>query len=102
MAYDRFEHSELLLRDELALDRTRLANERTLLAYARTGLMIVVTGATAIKLFGEESQQYVLWGGVLIGVGIAIGLFGLWRFFAMSKQLRRIGKAVDRERAASR
>jgi putative membrane protein len=100
MPYDRFQQDELILRDELALDRTRLANERTLLSYARTGLMLAVTGGTAIKLFGEESKQYVLWGGVLIIVGIAIGLFGLWRFFAMSKELNRLRQVVDRERSA--
>ena len=32
----------LILRDHLALDRTRLANERTLLAYIRTAFMLLV------------------------------------------------------------
>jgi putative membrane protein len=100
MSYDRFADQNLILRDELALDRTRLANERTLLSYARTGLMLAVTGGTAIKLFGEQSKQWVLWGGVLIIVGVAIGLFGLMRFSTMAKELIRLRKAVDRERSA--
>ena len=101
MPYDRFQHDELILRDELALDRTRLANERTLLAYARTGLMVVVTGATAIKLFGEQNLQYVFWGWVFVVIGVVIGVFGIWRFFLMAKELGRLRKVVDRERAAS-
>lgn len=100
MSYERFADENLILRDELALDRTRLANERTLLSYARTGLMLAVTGGTAIKLFGEQSEQYLLWGGVLIFVGVAIGIFGLMRFFTMAKELNRLRKAVDRERSA--
>ena len=40
MIDEQFTAEELILRDHLALDRTRLANERTLLAYLRTALML--------------------------------------------------------------
>ncbi len=42
---------QLILRDVLAIDRTRLANERTLLAWLRTSLMMLVSGVTLVKLF---------------------------------------------------
>ena len=35
--YEGFAKSDLILRDQLAIDRTLLANERTVLAYIRTG-----------------------------------------------------------------
>ena len=40
---------QLILRDVLAIDRTRLANERTLLAWLRTALMLLISGVTLIK-----------------------------------------------------
>ena len=66
---------ELILRDHLALDRTRLANERTLLAYLRTSLMLLVAGATAVKFVGE-SPSVVITGWVFIGLGVVVGVIG--------------------------
>jgi len=34
--YEQFSRSELILRDHLAIDRTRLANDRTLLAFVHS------------------------------------------------------------------
>lgn len=48
--YGRFVGDELILRDELALDRTLLASERTMLSYIRTALGLVIVGGTVIKL----------------------------------------------------
>ena len=74
-------------RDDLALVRTDLANERTLLAYARTALMVVATGFSLIKLFGESPFLHSLgWGLVILGAGI--GWIGLVRFTRLSKRLR--------------
>jgi putative membrane protein len=79
---------ELILRDHLALDRTRLANERTLLAYLRTSLMLIVTGATAVR-FVAESESVVITGWVFIGLGAVIGVVGSWRFLAMRGSINR-------------
>ena len=62
--YERFTSSELILRDELAIDRTVLANERTLLSYIRTGLAFAVTGAGAIHFF---ASLIALLGGMVHG-----------------------------------
>ena len=51
--YSGSSSSETILRDQLALERTRLANERTLLAYIRTSFMLIVSGATALKVFTD-------------------------------------------------
>lgn len=42
---DDFENNEkLILRDHLALERTKLANERTLFSYIRTSLYLLTAG----------------------------------------------------------
>jgi putative membrane protein len=76
--YERFKSSELILRDELAIDRTVLANERTLLSYMRTGLALAVTGAATIKFFSSLIALLLGWGMVLLA--FVVGAFGVWRF----------------------
>jgi putative membrane protein len=79
---------ELILRDYLAIDRTRLANERTLLAYIRTAFMLIVAGATALKLF-VETPAVVLTAWLFIGMGVFVALLGAWRFVAMRRLINR-------------
>src|SRR5918999_6332704 len=75
---------ETILRDQLALDRTRLANERTLLAYIRTAFMLLVAGATALKLF-VETPAVVVTAWLFIVAGVFVGVFGTWRFESMRR-----------------
>ena len=75
-------------RNELALIRTDLANERTLLAYIRTSLMVVGTGGTLIKFFGDSPDMLILGFSLLIFGGL-IFVTGTVRFRA---QNRRIGR----------
>ena len=51
--YERFDSDDLILRDELAIDRTLLANERTLLAYLRSGVALLIAGVSIIH-FSQE------------------------------------------------
>lgn len=79
MAYDRFKPNELILRDELALDRTQMANERTLLSYVRTAIMLVISGGTLLKLFGSDFPNLIAaWS--IIGLGLLVAGWGGWRF----------------------
>jgi putative membrane protein len=87
MAYDEYDESELALRDRLAVDRTRLANERTLLAYARTAIMLVVAGATALKLFGD-STAVIATGWALILFGLLLAGLGARRFVRVRRRLQ--------------
>lgn len=51
---DDFENNEkLILRDHLALERTKLANERTLFSYIRTSLYLLTAG---IGIFQIENH----------------------------------------------
>jgi len=53
MPYERLNEEDLILRDELSIDRTRQANERTLLAYPRSAIALVIAGVS-IKSIDEE------------------------------------------------
>jgi putative membrane protein len=98
MAYERFDESELILRDELAIDRTLLANERTLLAYLRTAIMLMAAGGTAIKFFGDIPLA-VASGWLLVGVGVIAGIFGVWRFAALHRSIRRLTRRTRQQHA---
>ena len=71
--------NQLILRDVLAIDRTRLANERTLLAWLRTALMLFVTGVTLIKLFEGVLAMEIL-GMLLLPTGLLAAGYGLRRY----------------------
>jgi len=88
MLDDPSDPGELILRDHLALDRTRLANERTLLAYLRTALMLLVAGATAVN-FIAKSPSVVMTGWLFVGLGTFVAVLGTWRFLAMRRAINR-------------
>lgn len=69
----------ILLRDKPAIDRTSLANERTLLSWLRTALILLISGATLLKLFdGVLAMQIV--GAILISIGLVTRIFGLLHY----------------------
>lgn len=84
--YQKFDKSQLILRDELAIDRTILANERTVLAYARTALALVIAGLTFIHFIQEGYLRAV--GFSCIPLGILTGLYGCARFLRMRSLIR--------------
>ncbi len=83
--YSRFEKDELILRDELAVDRTLLANERTLLAYLRSAIALLIAGVSIIHF----SQHGWFWtvGICCIPVSIITGIVGIVRF-------RKVNRAI--------
>lgn len=77
---------ELILRDHLALERTRLANERTLFAYVRTSLYLLTAG---IGIFQVESiSRLRALACVCVACGIILFVWGIIRFLQMRKHLR--------------
>ncbi|MEZ4988037.1 MAG: DUF202 domain-containing protein [Saprospiraceae bacterium] len=79
---------ELILRDKLAVDRTRMANQRTLLAFVRTGLYFIVA---AIGIMHLEKASYYQWlTGVLIGVGVIAIAAGFVNYLTMRRKIRKV------------
>ncbi|MBM4142189.1 MAG: DUF202 domain-containing protein [Lentisphaerae bacterium] len=93
--YAKFADADLILRDQLAIDRTILANERTLLAYARTCLALILTGAGAVKFFDGLASDAAGW--TLIGLGLAIAVVGLWRSLGMARNIGAVNRKMHRE-----
>lgn len=83
--YQRFAQDKLILRDQLAIDRTILANERTFLAYVRTALAFALTGAGCLKFF-THPLMHVL-GVALMVLGAGIGVMGVYRFQTLNRQM---------------
>lgn len=82
-------NKDLVLREYLALERTKLANERTLLTYIRTGLYFFIAGSTLGALI--DTAFWDMLGVPLIVIGLFIALLGVVRFI-------RVGRAIDRSR----
>ena len=89
--YQRFLREELILRDELAIDRTLLANERTLMAYVRLAITLIIAGVSIVHFAMEKWFETI--GFLCVPVGIAAGLFGWSRYQKMERQIREIRKA---------
>lgn len=94
--YARFDEGQLILRDELALDRTALANERTLLAYVRTALALLLAGVTFVHF--SRAVWFSLVGILCLVVGMAALALGVSRYQRMRSALIALRKQA---RAAS-
>lgn len=80
--YSKFSNDELILRDELAVDRTLLANERTLLAYLRSAVSLVLAGVSIMHF--SEQQWFWIIGLTCIPGGIAVAVIGIIRYRHMN------------------
>jgi len=83
--YSRFDSDDLILRDELAIDRTILANERTLLAYLRSAVAMLIAGVSIIH-FAQERWFWIV-GMVCIPIGIVTGIVGTVRYRRMNEAI---------------
>jgi len=81
--------NKLILRDELAIDRTKLANQRTLLSYSRTGFSFIVT-ALAIFEFSEGGGWTDIGAWALIGLGIVVMVIGFVTYIQMRRGIDKV------------
>jgi putative membrane protein len=86
--YAQYTASELILRDQLAIDRTILANERTLLAYIRTALALLIVSGTLFKFFDAALAGAA--GVVLAAAGFALFGIGAWRYRNVRGQIEKV------------
>lgn len=76
---------DLIVRDWLAIERTKLANERTFLSYFRTSLFIFVSGVTILKI--KELQPLIHMSYVLLVFSPILLGIGLYRYIKVKKDL---------------
>ena len=79
---------EVILRDYLAIERTRLANERTLLSYIRSSLYILLGGIGLFQLKEFANFKYL----ALLALTFSAIFFiiGVYRFTLLKKSLKRL------------
>lgn len=82
----KFKEEELILRDYLAIERTKLANVRTLFAYVRTSLYLLTAGIGIFQIESISHLDGLAW--VCVISGIVLFFFGFFRYFQMGKHLR--------------
>lgn len=92
--YSRFDGRALILRDELAIDRTLLANERTLLAYLRSGMALLLAGAS-IAHFSQDGWFRAA-GLACIPAGIIAGMVGAARYRRMNRAIAAVRDGAAR------
>lgn len=76
---------QLILRDELAVERTVLANERTLLAWLRTTLALLLAGVTFLHL--SQAVWFSIVGVICLVVGTAVLPIAVVRYRRLHKKL---------------
>lgn len=93
--YSKYCNGKLILRDELAIDRTLLANERTLLSYLRSAMALLIAGVSIIH-FAAEGWFWSM-GVICIPTGIITGVIGAMRYRRMNRSIARIRSQSERE-----
>ena len=91
--YSRFDKNDLVLRDELAIDRTLLANERTLLAYLRSGVTLIIAGVT-IMHFSDVGWFWTI-GLASLPAGIVTVIIGIKRYQTMKRSIANVREQIQ-------
>lgn len=85
---------ELILRDLLAIERTKLANERTLFSYIRTSLYLLTAGIGVLQIKSISRLDGLAW--VCIISGIILFFFGFFRFGQVRRHLKECTTSPDK------
>ncbi|MEN6455227.1 MAG: DUF202 domain-containing protein [Prolixibacteraceae bacterium] len=71
---------EIILRDYLAIERTRLANERTLLSYTRTSLYLLLGAIAFLRLEGLDKIKWLAYPSFILSIlSLVIGIIKYYR-----------------------
>lgn len=76
---------KIILRDYLALERTRLANERTLFSYIRTSLYLLTAGLGIFEIESIQHLRMLAW--VCVVVSAILFVFGFYKYYQLRKYL---------------
>lgn len=80
--------NDLILRDRLALVRTKLANERTLFAYIRTSLYLLTAGIGILEIKSIEHLKIIAYASI-VSSGFLL-LTGLLKYCQLKKHLKKL------------
>ncbi len=88
----------LILRDHLALVRTRLANERTVMSYIRSALYLLLGGMALLQLNGYGELRVV--GCLALGLSVLLLIVGVYRYIQLRRDLTRYYAAWKEQKKA--
>ena len=81
---------EKLVREHLALERTKLANERTLLSYIRASIYLLISGLALLQI-KEYQGISLMWVGYLsLFICILFMIVGISRYIALERKLNKL------------
>ena len=78
---------DLIVRDWLAIDRTRMANERTFLAYLRTFIVLLSSGVAILRV--DALQEMIELGIFLLAIAPVVFIIGLARFLYVRRHIKK-------------
>ena len=100
-AFDEYSLRRLILRDYLAIERTRLANERTILSYLRTALALAAGSVTLLHFFDTDAARLTGW--ALLPVALVLLAFGIGRYARVHRRIQGYARLQERsERGTTR
>lgn len=79
---------EIILRDHLAMERTKLANERTLLSYIRSSLYLVLGGIAFLGM--KDLMEIRGLGYFSLALSFIILVVGITRYYQLNRHLKRL------------
>lgn len=79
---------KVILRDYLAIERTRLANERTLLSYIRFSLYLLLGSVAFFQLKDFPNFKYLALASLIFSALFLI--IGIYRFTTLKRSLKRL------------
>lgn len=85
---DYTNEDRIILRDHLAMERTKLANERTLLSYLRSSLYLLFGGAGVVSLKDTMFEDIKVIGYVAVVFSIIFLAIGIVRYIQLKRHLR--------------
>lgn len=79
---------DIILRDHLAMERTKLANERTLLSYIRTSLYLFLGGIAFLGMRDFQEIKYL--GYFSLCLSVIVLIVGIVRYIQLKKHVKEI------------
>ncbi|MCM4165371.1 MULTISPECIES: DUF202 domain-containing protein [unclassified Arenibacter] len=86
---------EIILRDHLAMERTKLANERTLLSYIRASLYLLLGGIGLLGL--KDFQDLKIIGYVSLSCSVLLLIIGIFRYTQLKRHLKQVYRPFEEE-----
>lgn len=80
-------NKDLILREQLALQRTKLANQSTLLAFLRTAMYFLIAGLSVKNFYTIHAADF--YENLLLGFAALLFIAGITNYVYQSRLIRR-------------